>query len=216
MTERDIALKVANYLLQIKAIKLQPANPFQWASGWNSPIYCDNRKTLSFPEVRQYIKNSFVEIIRDKFPDTEVIAGVATGGIAIGALVAEELDLPFVYVRSSSKSHGLQNQVEGSLPEGSKVTVVEDLVSTGKSSLNAVDAIRETGSEVLGMVAIFTYGFEVAINNFQDKNCELFTLSNYETMIEKAIEQKYIEESEMDSLKSWREDPSEWKPKKTE
>jgi len=202
--------KIAEYLLQIKAIKLQPSNPFTWASGWKSPIYCDNRKTLSFPEVRSFICDSFASMIEDLFPTAEVIAGVATGAIAHGALVAERLGLPFVYVRSGAKEHGLGNQIEGYLEPGNKVVVVEDLISTGGSSLSAVRALREAGSEVMGMVAIFTYQFSKASDAFAAENCTLNTLSNYSVLIETAAETGYITDKDISALEQWRKNPSEW------
>jgi len=201
---------VAESLLKIKAVKLSPEAPYTWASGWKSPIYCDNRQTLSFPEVRLLIKNEFVHNIREKFDTAEVIAGVATGGIAHGALVAEEMGLPFVYVRSSSKGHGLQNKVEGKLEKGQRVLVVEDLVSTGKSSLDAVEALRSAGAEVIGMAAIFTYGFKLAEENFNSANCSLFTLSNYSALIEEAKKLNYVSEDSLHSLQEWRKNPQIW------
>ena len=206
----DTEKKVSEYLMQIKAIKLEPTNPFTWASGWKSPIYCDNRKTLSYPEIRDYIKNEFVRIINEKYPETQVIAGIATGAIAQGALVANELDLPFVYVRSSQKQHGLENKIEGVANKGEKVVVVEDLISTGGSSLNAVDALRRAGLKVLGMVAIFTYGFPLAEQNFERAECELNTLSNYKVLIDQALETGYIDEKDVSMLMKWRENPGEW------
>ncbi len=203
---------VADLLLQIKSIKLDPANPFKWASGWNSPIYCDNRKTLSFPKVRNFIKNEFSEIIREKYPDVEVIAGVATGAIAIGVLVADILDLPFVYVRPKPKDHGMGNQIEGALLPGQKVVVVEDLISTGGSSLKAVAALREAQSEVLGMVAIFSYKFPLAEENFAKNNCELTTLSNYPALIDLAVDSGLVSEDQLETLKKWRKDPGSWTP----
>jgi len=203
--------KIAHYLLQIKAIKLEPANHFTWASGWNSPIYCDNRKTLSYPEIRNYIKQEFVNVIKNNFADVEVIAGVATGAIAQGVLIAQELGLPFVYVRSKPKQHGLENLIEGVVNPGNKVVVIEDLISTGGSSLKAVDALRFSGCNVLGMAAIFTYGFDVAIKNFEKSNCKLFILSDYESMIDLAFEQNYISKKDIITLKEWRENPSNWK-----
>ncbi len=197
-------------LLQIKAIKLQPANPFTWASGWKSPIYCDNRKTLSYPEVRKLIANSFADIIKQKYADVEIIAGVATGAIAVGVLVAEVLNLPFIYVRSSSKGHGLQNRIEGFFKENQKVVVIEDLVSTGGSSLKAVDALRSAKLNVLGMLAIFTYGFKQAENSFKLNNCELTTLTNYNELISKALEINYISEDFLPDLKQWRQNPETW------
>ena len=202
--------KTAEYLLQIKAIKLQPSNPFTWASGWKSPIYCDNRKTLSFPQVRSYIRDSFTELIKDLYPQTELIAGVATGAIAHGALVSDKLGLPFVYVRSGAKEHGLGNQIEGYYEKGQKVVVIEDLISTGGSSLNAVNALRDAGCEVMGMVAIFTYEFTKASDAFAAGNCKLNTLSNYSVLIETALKTGYIGQAEVETLKKWRVDPASW------
>lgn len=202
---------VAGKLLEIKAVKLQPEKPFTWASGWKSPIYCDNRKTLSYPEVRSLIKVELARIVMEKYPDAEAIAGVATGAIAQGALVADLLGLPFVYIRSSKKDHGMENLVEGYIEEGKKVVVIEDLISTGGSSLKAVQAIREEKKcEVLGMVAIFTYGFPLAEEQFSKAGVELTTLSNYEAVIEKALQINYIPESALPTLKEWRKDPSHW------
>lgn len=208
---QDTAKQVAEYLLQIKAIKLEPTNPFTWASGWKSPIYCDNRKTLSFPEVRTYIKKAFAEAVLAKYPDVEVIAGVATGAIALGALVAEEMNLPMVYIRSSAKAHGMTNLIEGEIKAGQKVVVIEDLISTGGSSLKAVDALREAGCEVLGMLAIFTYGFQTAADNFTNANCKLDTLSDYNVMIDRAQEIGYVKAEDVDQLKEWRKDPANWR-----
>jgi len=208
---RTAKQKIAESLLKIKAVKLSPQAPFTWASGWKSPIYCDNRQTLSFPDARRLIRDEFVRNIREKFGNTEVIAGVATGGIAHGALVAEALDLPFIYVRSSSKGHGLQNKVEGYLEKGQKVMVIEDLVSTGKSSLDAVEALRAAEADIVGMAAIFTYGFEVAKENFAKVNCELITLSNYTALIKEAIALNYVDEKSLRSLNEWRNDPQNWK-----
>jgi orotate phosphoribosyltransferase len=206
----DSAKKIAGYLLQIKAIKLQPSNPFTWASGWKSPIYCDNRKTLSFPEVRSYIRDSFAALIRELYPQAELIAGVATGAISHGALTADKLGLPFIYVRSGAKEHGLGNQIEGYYEKGQKVVVVEDLISTGGSSLNAVKALRDAGCEVLGMTAIFTYEFKKASDAFAAENCKLNTLSNYSTLIDTAVKTGYITESDVETLKKWRVDPAVW------
>ena len=203
---------IGKNLLQINAIKLEPANPFTWASGWKSPIYCDNRKTLSYPEIRNYIRDQIVKIIRDRYADVDVIAGVATGAIAQGVLVAQELGLPFVYVRSSQKQHGLENLVEGVVKPGQKVVVVEDLISTGSSSLKAVTALRNTGCEVKGLIAIFTYGFSVAAENFKKANCEWITLSNYNIMIDMACKYGFIKKTEIEALKSWKEDPENWNP----
>ncbi|MBK8805236.1 MAG: orotate phosphoribosyltransferase [Bacteroidales bacterium] len=201
---------IANYLLQIKAIKLDPANPFTWASGWKSPIYCDNRKILSFPQIRTQVRDAFAQAIKEKYPQAELIAGVATGAIAHGALVADILGLPFIYVRSSAKEHGLTNLIEGHYETGSKVVVIEDLISTGGSSLKAVNALRDAQCDVLGMVAIFTYEFENAIRNFQQANCQLTTLSNYSALIEQALTEKFIDEAQLQSLKQWRIAPDVW------
>ena len=202
---------VAGRLLAVKAVKLQPSKPFTWASGWYSPIYCDNRKTLSFPEVRSLVKVELARMILEKYPDVEVIAGVATGAIAQGAMVADALGLPFVYVRSSKKDHGMENLVEGYLEEGKKVVVVEDLISTGGSSLKAVAALRdEKKANVLGMVAIFTYGFPVAEEAFKNAGVELTTLSNYEAVLKLALETGYIGQTEISTLREWRQDPAKW------
>lgn len=206
-----IAEKVASYLLDIKAIKLEPNQPFTWASGWKSPIYCDNRKTLSYPEVRSYIKEQFVALIREKYPQVEVIAGVATGAIAQGVLVAQELGLPFIYVRSSAKNHGLENLIEGEYCAGQKVVVIEDLVSTGGSSLQAVEALRNAGCDVLGMMAIFTYGFQKSVDNFQQAHCELTTLSDYNAMIELALKIGYVKPEQIEKLREWRLSPETYK-----
>jgi orotate phosphoribosyltransferase len=204
------AKKTAECLLQIKAIKLQPSNPFTWASGWKSPIYCDNRKTLSFPEVRSYIRDSFAELVSELYPQADLIAGVATGAIAHGALVADKLGLPFIYVRSAAKEHGLGNQIEGYFEPGQKVVVIEDLISTGGSSLSAVSALRKAGCEVLGMVAIFTYEFRKAEDGFAAENCTLHTLSNYSVLIDSAVSTGYIGPADVETLKKWRVDPSIW------
>jgi orotate phosphoribosyltransferase len=202
--------QIARNLLEIKAVKLNCQEPFTWASGWKSPVYCDNRRTLSFPEVRRIIKKSFVQIIREHYPTAEVIAGVATGAIAQGALVADAMELPFVYVRSVAKSHGLGNQIEGYLETGKKVVVVEDLISTGGSSLSAVEALRHAGNPVLGMVAIFTYGFLQSVENFAKAGCELHTLTDYHELLQLALETGYIREEQLDLLKQWREAPDQW------
>lgn len=206
----DRAHKLAEFLLQIKAIKLQPTNPFTWASGWKSPIYCDNRKTLSFPKVRTNIRQSFSELITEKFGKPDIIAGVATGGIAHGVLVAQELGIPFVYVRSEAKKHGLGNQIEGHFEEGQSVVVIEDLISTGGSSIEAVKALREANLDVKGLAAIFTYGFEESIKNFEEVKCEFETLTNYDFLIEQAIKKKYINEADLESLIAWKKNPSTW------
>ncbi len=204
---------IASKLLKIKAVKLQPSNPFIWASGWKSPIYCDNRKTLSYPPLRNFIKLELARLIREKYDNVDAIAGVATGAIAQGAMVAEELGLPFVYVRSSPKDHGLENLIEGDLKPGMKVVVIEDLISTGGSSLKAVEAIRADGSDVLGMLAIFTYGFTVAEDAFKKAKVELTTLSNYEAVLDLALSTNYIHESELKALQEWRKSPATWEPK---
>ena len=200
----------AEKLLKIKAIKLQPANPFTWASGWKSPIYCDNRKILSFPEQRKVIYENMAKIVKDNYADVQVIAGVATGAISWGALVAEVLGLPFVYVRPKPKDHGTGAQIEGYLPEGAGVVVVEDLISTGASSLSAVECLNRSGANVLGMVAIFSYNFDVARRSFEYSNCELRTLTNYDKLIEEALACKYIKEEEMETLRQWRYRPEIW------
>lgn len=206
----ESALKIAEFLLQIKAVKLQPNQPFTWASGWKSPIYCDNRKTLSYHNIRTFICRQFVERIMQSFGKPDVIAGVATGGIAQGALVAQAMELPFVYVRSEAKSHGLTNQVEGVVEKGQKVVVIEDLISTGGSSIKAVDALRQAGCEVVGMAAIFTYGFKTAEDNFKKADCRVITLSDYSTLIEQALASGDINDSDLASLNAWREDPGAW------
>ena len=206
----ESALKIAEFLLQIKAIKLEPNKPFTWASGWKSPIYCDNRVTLSYPKVRTYIRQDFVNLILETFGKPDVIAGVATGGVAQGALVAQELGLPFVYVRSEAKKHGMTNLIEGVVEKGQSVVVIEDLISTGGSSLKAVETLRAAGCDVKGMAAIFTYGFKIATDNFKKAKCKVITLSNYELLIKQALETEYITEKDLKSLKEWRENPSEW------
>ena len=209
-TNDNIASQMAAFLLQVKAIKLNAEHPFTWASGRKSPIYCDNRVTLSYPEIRTFIRQSFVDVINKNWCGIDVIAGVATGGIAQGALVAQELGLPFVYVRSEAKSHGLTNQIEGEIHEGQSVVVVEDLVSTGKSSLIAVNALREKGCNVKGMVAIFTYGLQVAADNFSNAQVELHTLTNYDTLIDVACHEEYIRPIDQESLANWRTNPEAW------
>jgi orotate phosphoribosyltransferase len=204
------ALNVAQFLLQIKAVELSPADPFTWASGLKSPIYCDNRKTLSYPAIRTHLRQRFVEIISEEFPSPDVIAGVATGGIALGALVAQELGLPFVYVRSEAKKHGLGNQVEGVLNAGQSVVVIEDLISTGSSSLNAVRALRENGAEIKGMAAIFTYGFDKALHNFESDGCPLVTLCDYNTLIRQALKSEYVNEAQLETLLDWKRNPEAW------
>lgn len=207
---KETAKKTAEVLLQINAIKLSPKEPFTWASGWKSPIYCDNRIILSFPPIRNYIRESMAKHIEKQYGKPDVIAGVATGAIGIGLLVAEYLGLPFIYVRPDTKGHGRKNQIEGFFESGQNVVVVEDLISTGKSSLNAVIALKEAGVNVKGMIAIFTYGFAVATENFKKENILLHTLSNYENLLEKALETNYISEKESKTLLEWNSNPSEW------
>jgi len=207
----DIAKQVAKSLLQINAIILQPKNPFKWAAGWNSPIYCDNRKTLSYPEIRTFIRSSLSSAINNHYKGANVIAGVATAGIPHGALVAEELGLPFIYVRAKTKEHGKQNKIEGHFEEGQTVVLIEDLISSGKSSLEAVAALREAGMNVKGLVSIFTYGFEAASQNFKNANCDFISLCDYDNMLPQALETNYITSEELPLLKQWRKDPSIWK-----
>ncbi|MEF3080242.1 orotate phosphoribosyltransferase [Winogradskyella poriferorum] len=207
---KETAKKTAEVLLQINAIKLQPKEPFTWASGWKSPIYCDNRIVLSYPLIRNYIRETLAREIEELYGKPDVIAGVATGAIGIGALVADYLNLPFVYVRPEAKKHGRQNQVEGHIEKGQTVVVVEDLISTGKSSLNAVAALKEAEVNIKGMVAIFSYGFDVAEKNFKDANIELHTLGNYENLLEQALDTNYITKAEQDILAQWNANPSEW------
>ena len=206
----DITKRIAELLLEAQAIKLSPEKPFQWSSGWFSPIYCDNRVALSYPDTRTFIKKALAELIRTKYPNAQAVVGVATGGIAQGALVADLLELPFAYVRPEPKKHGMGNQIEGRLEKGQSVVIVEDLISTGGSSLKTVDALREAGIEVEGMVAIFTYGFQIAANNFTEKNVELHTISNYNALIDVALEHNYIDASQQESLAKWRTAPEQW------
>ena len=206
----EIAEQTSTFLLQVKAVKLNNDHPFTWASGRKSPIYCDNRVTLSYPEIRTYIRQRFVDVINEHFGDVDVIAGVATGGIAQGALVAQELGKPFVYVRSEEKKHGLTNQIEGEIHSGQTVVVIEDLVSTGKSSLIAVHALREKGCEVKGMAAIFTYGLQVAAKNFEEANVNLYTLTDYDSLIKVACDKEYVLPKDLESLKTWRQNPELW------
>ena len=206
----NIELKIAETLLKINAIKLNPNEPFKWASGWNSPIYCDNRTILSFPNVRNEVKEELSKLLIEKFGKPDVIAGVATGAIGIGMLVADFLDLPFIYVRPEAKKHGRKNQIEGKINSSQKVVVIEDLISTGNSSINAVRALREHEIEVIGMVAIFTYGFDISFENFKNENLKLETLSNYKTLIDCALKNNYINSSELEELKSWNKNPSKW------
>ena len=204
--------QVAQRLLKVRAIKLQPKNPFVWASGWHSPIYCDNRKTLSYPSTRNFIRIELARLVMELYPDVEVIAGVATGAIAQGALVADLLGLPFVYVRPKPKDHGLENRIEGDLRPKQKVVVIEDLVSTGGSSLKAVEAIRNDGAEVLGMLAVFSYGFPHAEENFRNAKVELTTLCNYDVVLNEALATNYISEKDLEELKKWRKSPETWNP----
>lgn len=206
----DKTNKIAEYLLQIKAVKFQPNDPFTWSSGWKSPIYCDNRKTLSYPNIRTFLRQNFAATIQDEFGQIDMIAGVATGGIAIGALTAQEMGKPFIYVRSSAKGHGLKNQIEGDLTQGNDVVVIEDLISTGGSSLKAVEALREAGLNVKGVVSIFHYGFEAATNAFAEAKCKLLSLCDYETMLPIALELGAIKEEDVESLKEWRKAPEKW------
>ncbi len=208
---KDTAKKTAELLLQIKAIKLDPNNPFTWASGWKSPIYCDNRITLSYPSVRNFLKEKIARLVEEKYGKPDVIAGVATGAIAIGVLVAQELGVPFIYVRPEPKKHGRKNQIEGFLESGQNVVVIEDLISTGKSSMNAIKALKEADATVKGMVAIFSYGFSIAKETFETHNLDFTTLSNYEVLLEQALDSNYITEKELETLESWRVNPSAWK-----
>ena len=209
--DANVAAEVADKLLEIQAIRLQPEKPFTWASGWKSPIYCDNRLSLSFPKVRNMIKEQLIRGIQHYFPTVEAIAGVATAGIPQGALLANDLDLPFIYVRSKAKGHGMENMIEGKVVPGQKVVVVEDLVSTGGSSLKATKDLLDAGFEVLGMVAIFSYGFDIAKQNFEDAGVKLVCLSHYEAMLPMAVQRKYITGDTLESLSEWRKDPSGWK-----
>jgi len=202
--------QVAKYLLEVEAVKLSPSKPFTWASGWKSPIYCDTRKTLSYPVIRKYMVEAIINIIKEQFADVEVIAGVATGGIAWGAIVADALGIPFSYVRSAPKDHGMGNQVEGVIKHGAKVVVIEDLVSTGKSSLDAAKALAKSGAIIKGMIALFSYNFDMARDAFENADVELYTLSNYDTLIDIAKETSYIKENEVETLREWRIRPSVW------
>lgn len=210
VVNNGIAANIALSLLQVKAVKLNPNNPYTWASGWKSPIYCDNRVTMSYPKVRTFIRQSFVNIIRDEIGVPDVIAGVATGGIPQGALVAQDLGLPFVYIRSEEKKHGMGNVIEGVVESGQSVVIIEDLISTGGSSLKAVKALREAGCVVKGMVSIFDYGFKVAENAFAEAKVKLISLANYETLVKLAMEEDYITQKDVESLVKWRENPAEW------
>ncbi|HEX8546418.1 MAG TPA: orotate phosphoribosyltransferase [Cytophagaceae bacterium] len=205
-----VSSQIAALLLEVGAVKLNPQTPFKWASGWNSPIYCDNRLTLSFPDARSFIKNALAEIILAKFPNVEAIAGVATAGVPQGALVADLLNKPFVYVRPKPKDHGMTNLIEGKVEKGQKIVVIEDLISTGGSSIKAVEALRDAGVEVVGMAAIFTYGFKIADENFAKANVKLVTLSNYFSLLEEGLRGRYITDDQVNSLKEWREKPETW------
>ena len=210
--DKNTAKKTAELLLQINAIKLNTKNPFSWASGWKSPIYCDNRIVLSFPPIRNYIRENMAKQLEEEFGKPDVIAGVATGAIGIGMLVAEYMGLPFIYVRPEPKKHGRQNQIEGFMEAGQNVVVIEDLISTGKSSLNAVNALKNAGARVKGMVAIFSYGFQIAETNFKEIDLPLLTLSDYQHLLEQAVQTNYIQQNELNTLTNWRMDPSEWIP----
>lgn len=210
--DKEIARSTAEQLLQIKAIKLQPEEPFTWASGWKSPIYCDNRITLSYPSVRNFLRENLVKAISEKYGTPNAIAGVATGAIAIGVLVAQEMGLPFVYIRPEAKKHGRKNQIEGHLESGQNVVIVEDLISTGGSSLKAYQALKEVNANVLGMVALFTYGFPVSEENFKNANCELVTLSDYEHLLDQVNSTGYLKEETMATLQNWRKSPDTWQP----
>jgi orotate phosphoribosyltransferase len=214
--DSELAKVIARELLTIESIKINLEKPYTWASGWKSPIYCDNRLSLSYPKTRTLVKESLAKLIKDKYPETEAIAGVATAGIPQGALVADLLDIPFIYIRSKSKAHGLENQVEGLVKPGQKVVILEDLVSTGGSSLQAAEAIRAVGMEVLGMVAIFTYGFPLAEDNFRAHNMDLWYLSDYGTMIDLGIEDGSIQDEQLATLKAWRSNPALWGDKNEE
>ena len=204
---------LAKKLLKIKAVKLQPANPFTWASGWKSPIYCDNRKTLSYPSLRNFIKLELARMIIENFENVTAIAGIATGAIAQGAMVAEELNLPFVYIRSAPKDHGLENLIEGDLKPKSKVVVIEDLISTGGSSMKAIEAVRSAGCDVVGMIAIFTYGFSISEDKFKEAKVKWIALCNYDAILDEALKTDYIDESEIKILQEWRKNPAQWNPK---
>ena len=206
----EVALKVAEFLLQIKAVKLQPDKPFTWASGWKSPIYCDNRIALSHPKIRTFIRQALVKKIDEHYSKPEVIAAVATAAIAQGALVAEAMQLPFIYVRPKPKDHGMENLIEGEIKSGQSVVVIEDLVSTGQSSIRAVQALRDAGCKVKGMVCVFTYGFKTSAESFEEAKCKLFTLCSYDALIHKAVERNYIKEKDIDVLKKWRLSPGTW------
>jgi len=208
---KEVAENVAKSLLQIKAVKLSPNKPFTWASGWKSPIYCDNRLTLSYPQIRTFIRQEFVKMISEEVGHIDIVVGVATGGIAIGALIAQDLGLPFAYVRSSQKAHGMTNQIEGVVEPGQRAVVIEDLISTGGSSMKAVDALREADVNVKALIAIFNYGFDVATKRFEDAKCRMMSLSDYDALVEFAVASDYIMSKDLNKLKKWREDPENWK-----
>lgn len=208
---KEVAENVAKSLLQIKAVKLSPDNPFTWASGWKSPIYCDNRLTLSYPQIRTFIRQEFVKMISEEVGHIDIVVGVATGGIAMGALIAQDLGLPFAYVRSSQKAHGMTNQIEGVVESGQRAVVIEDLISTGGSSMKAVDALREAKVNVKALIAIFNYGFDVAAKRFEDAKCRMMSLSDYDALVEYAVASDYIMSKDLNKLKKWREDPENWK-----
>lgn len=211
MTDQlTVSEQLARHLLEIEAVKLNANEPFTWASGMKSPVYCDNRKILSFPRVRDFVRDGLSAMVKERYPDAEIVAGVATGAIAIGVLVAQSLDLPFVYVRASQKGHGLGNQVEGHLPEGKKVVVIEDLVSTGQSSLSAVDALYSANVQVLGMLAIFTYGLDKAQTNMESARCQLHTLTDFNTLLQQAVSTGIMHHSNLETLEKWRENPQAW------
>jgi len=207
----EVAENVAKSLLQVRAVKLSPKKPFDWASGWKSPIYCDNRLILSYPKIRTYIRQEFVNMIREEVGHIDVVVGVATGGIGIGALIAQDLGLPFAYVRSSAKAHGLTNQIEGVVESGQRVVVIEDLISTGGSSMKAVEALREVGCNVKAMIAIFNYGFDVAAKRFKEANCRMLSLSDYDALLDYAKANDLLPNTNFSELKKWREDPANWK-----
>ncbi len=213
---KEKALKVAEFLLQIKAVKLAPNNPFTWASSWKSPIYCDTRISLSYPTIRTFIRQAYAEAIREQFGKPDVIAGVATGGIPQGALIAQELGVPFIYVRSAAKGHGMGNQVEGYFEKGQKVVVIEDLISTGGSSLKAIDALKDAGLEIKGLIAVFTYGFSMAEKAFKKADVPFLTLTSYDVLIKQALKQEYIQEIDLASLKEWKKNPDTWKNEEKE
>lgn len=210
ISESNTSVKLAEFLLKIKAVKLQPNDPFKWSSGWNSPIYCDNRVTLSYPEIRSFIKHQMAEAIRREFPEATALCGVATAGIAIGGLVADELEMPYSYCRPKPKEHGMKNQLEGRLDKKDKVLLVEDLISTGGSSLKVVEYLRNDGYDVVGLISIFTYSFEIATKNFADAQCKHFSLGGYNDLLTQAITDGIIKEADLPTLSAWRKDPANW------